>query len=404
MPWVSLAYRPFLLACLLVASSAQPLVSTPLTARPDAEESPRQDEVKVENSATFRLVEERAVPGDLPMPRDVRWGRGDTLLLATGRGLVEIELTKPDASPRTLISKGNGADELPFVSHAAHSEGLVAAAALVQALAWKPMQSESPVRVKAFAAVVDMDLSGDRALLLGGRRGPEGQWCPDGAIAWTAKLDETLEALTPIFYSSVERAGTTMGRCGIFKLGAVRFLAHGGFVVIPGVEGGVHLYDPDGTLSFAWTAEEVGFFSGCPLDEEEQLEYSMDPKARAGWLNQRPVVEEILPIGDTFGVVIRRLIENQVRWELVHLQRGGTMQRYPLPFTTELPFTRLRGDARGGDLLFLLYQALDWMDEEPALARLLLVETPWSRPRARPEAVRDAPKAAEDISIPGSTP
>lgn len=317
-------------------------------------------------------------------------------MLATGRGLVEIDLTKPEPSPRILIPKGNGADELWMVTHAARSEKLVAAAALVHAMAWRPVRPKRPVKVEAFAAVVDMDLSGNRALLLGGRRGPGGQWCPDGAIAWTATLGETLEPLEPVFFSSVERAATTMGRCGIFKLGAVRFLPSGGFVVIPGVEGGVHLYGTDGMLRFVWTAEEVGFHSGCPLDEREQLELGMDPQGRAEWLNQRSVVEEVLPLGDAFGVVIRHPVQQRVHWELIRLEKDGSMDRLQLPFTSEQPFTRLRGDARGEDLVFLLYQPLDWMEEASEPASLLFLEASSPHPtRASDPPTTDAGALSE---------
>lgn len=164
-----------------------------------------------------------------------------------------------------------------------------------------------------------------------------------------------------------------MGRCGILGLGAARFLADGSIVLAPGVEDGVYLYGSRGELVYTWSSEEAGFFTGCRLSEEEVNLLSADERRRFAWLDRRPVLEDILPLGKDPALVIRSVDGETTRWELVVLRRDGTMDRLALPFTSKGPHSHIRGDVREGKMVFVMYGGMDHEDRH-AERKLLIVE------------------------------
>lgn len=313
----------------------------------------------------LRLLRHRPLPKTVTQPRDVRWIEDQRLLVSSHpQGLVEVDLASETPVPAPVIAGKNEAAGIWMAYHVALAGRRVATAGPLFSFAWKERSPDAQLHVHPLATIMDFDLHGNRALLLGGRRGPEGAWCPDSAIAWTMDLDQEARegngTLEPVFFSQAPQAKATMGMCGVLHMGAVRFLEDGTFLVIPGVEDGVRWHRVDGQLLFTWTAEEVGFFSGCPLDALESRRLHKDEEARYRWLDQRPTVEDVIPLGREAGVVIRHHSSSSgTRWELVRLSRDGSMARFRLPFEGSRPYAHVRGDSRGDQLVFLEYGGLD---------------------------------------------
>ncbi len=158
-------------------------------------------------------------------------------------------------------------------------------------------------------------------------------------------------------------------------MGKARFLPGGAFVVAPGAEPGIFVHDVSGKLVKTWQAETVGFDAGCPITEEEMYKYSADPRARFRWLNQRRVLDEILPLPNGIGFVIRTRSNGLTQWQLKVLSPDGKVITYDIPVTSPSEYARLAGDVRGDRIAFLLN--LDTFDTPPLGSHhLILAEVP----------------------------
>jgi len=299
----------------------------------------------------------------------VRWLEADLVLLAVFERGAVLHRLESDGVSRTVIPEQGRRAGLALTYHVAGSDDYVAAAGPLFAVAWKVRSDEGEVTVKPFAQIVDFDVHEDRIALLGGWRDAKGAWSPDGSIAWTAGLDGA--PLRPLF--PVADPKLAMGRCGILGLGAVRFLQDGSLVLVPGVEPGVFLFNPKGQRVFTWDTEPLGFFTGCPLDEPEAQLVHADQTARYEWLDRRVVVDEVLPLDDSPGLVIRTATADRVSWELIRLHRDKDPERIPLPFTSDIPYAHLKGDILAENLVFLVYDPFAFRDPSHARATLHFV-------------------------------
>lgn len=336
-----------------------------------------------------RLLKSLDLPEDLVQARDVRWLSEDSLLLGVfGRGAVRFLLGSP-ARAQTLIAESQQRTGLSLTFHVAASKSYFAAAGPLFVVAWTSRAERNGVFVEPFAQIGDFDVHGQRIALLGGWRGDGGAWSPDGSIAWLADLEardpaggasapaartspDPFGGLQPVYPVADPKIG--IGRCGILGLGAVRFLPNGSLVIVPGVEPGVYLVDPEGRRSFTWDTVPLDFFTGCPLDERETETIHRDQVARYEWLDRRVVLDDIVPLGAgpeaTPGLVIRRVIDDRVTWELIRLHREEDPERFPLPFTSEVRYAHLKADGRDGRLVFLVYDPFAFQD--PARSRATL--------------------------------
>ncbi len=227
----------------------------------------------------------------LGRPHDIRWEDDSHMLVAAGR---------------------DGTFRLPV------------AAAPFRVMSWIPrtVPDPKPVSIQLdFNTLIDLDVAGDRLLLLGLQKLDKGKLAADGAIAWTAKLGAKLTELRPVLFSVSGPGARDTDACGTM-LGKVRFLT-GGFVVVPGGEPGIFVYDSSGKLTRTWQAETVGFDAGCPITEQEMYLYSADVHARYRWLNQRRVVDELLSFAGGIGFVIRSRSQGLTRWEAQSVVGGG---------------------------------------------------------------------------------
>lgn len=223
----------------------------------------------------------------------------------------------------------------------------------------------------------DLDLHGRQFVMLGESGTHETPW-EDGAIAWLGSLDKGPQELQPVLYDTGGAPAWSFQNCAVLDIGAVRFLADGSFLVVAGGDPGVHLYDSQGVLKRSWDSSRLGLDQSCSkMTREEDLALKAQGDRRLAWVNSHRVLDEILPLPQGPGLLIRsRGADGLVRWELEVLtpQRVVT---YALPFTSDQPYDRLRGDVRNGRIV-LLRAAHPWY--LPSLTavpgELILAEVP----------------------------
>jgi hypothetical protein len=226
----------------------------------------------------------------------------------------------------------------------------------------------------------DLDVEGDRMLVLGLRRGDNGKLAPDGGIGWLARLTDRLAGLRTVQVSVSGAGARGLDACAGMGLGRVRFLLDGSFVIVPGAEPGIFLRDRRGRLLKTWPADLVGFDAGCPISESEVLRFSASTAARYSWINQRRVLDEVLPLPQGIGFVVRRRSQGVTRWQLSVLSPEGKVVRYDIPVTSPSEYARLAGDARGGRIALLV--RLDTPGTPPAgSSHILVVRLPAPKPR-----------------------
>jgi len=206
---------------------------------------------------------------------------------------------------------------------------------------------------------MDIDVAGDRLLVLGTRmdyNAPSGhQFAPDGTIAWIGSLDKDLSDLRPVLADARGAGAPDYSACSTFGMGAVRFLGAGSFIVVPGVQPGAYLYDARARLVRTWDTVGLGLDSDCASLTEEQIgTMAVDFTARAAWLNRRRTLEEVLPLPEGPGLVVRRVVEGRVRWRLEVLGNSGVVGSYEIPIVPDSLRTHLRGDVRNGKIAFLV--------------------------------------------------
>lgn len=291
-------------------------------------------------------------------PEDIRWDDDGHVLVAAGRdgtfrlSVVDDNRSVLERAYAPLPDMGT-LDSQAFLG--ASREFLVAAAPF-HLVSWIPrtIPDPKPVSIElSFEAVVDLDVAEDRLVVLGIQK-LNGKLAPDGAIAWTAKLGKKLTQIRPVQFSVSGPGARDTDACTDMHLGKVRFLPGGSFVVVPGAEPGIYMHDTSGKLTKTWQAETVGFDAGCPITEQEMYKYSADPRARFRWLNQRRVLDEVLPLPKGIGFVIRTRANGVTQWQLKTLSPEGIVTAYSIPITSPSEYARLEGDVRGNRIAFLL--------------------------------------------------
>jgi hypothetical protein len=275
------------------------------------------------------------------------------------------------------------------------SPQFLVAAAPAHVLSWirRTAPDPKPISIEMdFDTLTALDVSGDRLLALGLQRLEGGTLAADGAIAWTARLGQKLAQVRPVQFSISGPGAHDMSACVGMRLGKVRFLPKGSFVVVPGAEPGIFLYDASGKLVRTWQAETVGFDAGCPITEEESDRYAINVHARYRWLNQRRVLDEVLPLPGGIGFVIRTRANGLTRWDLKVLSPDGKVTAYGLPITSPSAYARLAGDVRGNRIALLLN--LDTFETPPPGSQHLIVA----------EMPRTSPAQSAGPTVPAPSP
>lgn len=324
----------------------------------------------------LRVIAERPVPAPIVWAFDVRWADDRSVWIAAGRrGLFAVVADgDPEGRPETVVA--SDAPGAPWLAtRLALSDTHLVAGAPVFSYSWS---KRSPLALETvpFDVVVDLDLSGDRLLVLGALRDERQRFAPDGAIGWLGAVGGGRGALRPVLYSRDGAGARSMGECGMLHLGAARFLADGSFVLVPGVEPGVFWYGPSGDLRRAWESGEVGLEDECATVLGRTGDVAADPVLQNRWLAQRTTLDEILALPGGPGLVLRRTEGGINRWTLVRLDSGGGVERIELPFTAPSGWAHLKGDVRGRRVVFLVVEHGSRAEAPEAPPRLIFAELP----------------------------
>jgi hypothetical protein len=89
------------------------------------------------------------------------------------------------------------------------------------------------------------------------------------------------------------------------------------------------------------------------------------------------VVDDILPLPEGPGLLIRSVREGRVGWILKILKPDGSVRELGVPIVAKLPFARLKGDWRAGKLALVLYeQAANGLPDEAPPPQLVVATLP----------------------------
>lgn len=304
---------------------------------------------------------------------DVRWTeRGSLLFTTMASGVVEMEDDRSGAVK--VVFAPPDSRHCHTCSRLGQSANYVVTAFPIGPIGWWNT-STSGYGTARFESVIDLDLHGDRLLILGSRRDDRGRWAPEGAIAWSGSLKKALADLRPVHYSSSKSKAMSVARCGFLENGAVRFFEDGTFVIVPGVEPGVFLYDARGELKHTWDTAPLRLLDRCDITEPQVELFSGDPEARSQWLGKRRTIEDILPLREGPALVVREVRQGSTHWKMVILRRNAPPREMELPFSAPSDVAFLKADLRGDRIAFLIRTFGQWRrGHQETPARLIIVE------------------------------
>ena len=304
---------------------------------------------------TLRILWDRPLPEAAASAHDLRWAGDESVLLALGwDGVVEMSLAPYGERIQQVVAgkKERGGFYVSTLL-GAHSETVLVGAPIA-AVTWQGRASKER-REASFDAIQDLDLHAGRAVVLGDRRDAEGQFAPEGGIVWLGTLAADLDDARPVVFDTRGPGAPNLDACGSFRMGSVRFLPDGSFVVVPGVQAGALHFDPAGKLLRTWDTVALGLTDDCERLTREQAHRIHFPPVRWEWLNARRTLDEIVPMPSGVGLVVRSVEADRPSWELVSLPLdGGATARIPLPVAPINEITHLKADVKGSRLLILV--------------------------------------------------
>lgn len=328
--------------------------------------------VSVAPAAEIRVLSDRPVPAPLVWAFDVRWESDSSVLIAAGKtSVLEVSIDASGQAPRQVTPRHDEPGGFWLSSLLASSPTHLVVGAPVFSYSWTS-RTKLDQRVIDFDASVDIDVFNDRILILGALKDEVGSFSPDGAIAWFGAIEDGRAGLHPILYSIYGPGAKAMGECGIFGLGAARFFPDGSFVLIPGVEPGIFWYTKSGQLQRTWESSALGLEDVCKPFFGLTDQLAIDPHARNRWLNQRKVVDEILPLPNGPGIIIREMKDHEIRWRMAMLTADGKVSWLDLPLVGSSTYSHLKGDVRGHRIVFLV--AEHGKEKPAAVPRIVLAE------------------------------
>lgn len=290
-------------------------------------------------------------------------------ILAHRSGVFRVPLAS--GSEATLVDidvNAGGPGVVP--ERLAVSDRWLVVGARVRAFLWRDSVTKT-TRRQAFGAIKDLDVRGNRIVALGLQLENK-RWAPDGTIAWVGFLAGDRVEFQPVLKTSARQVGYLMN-CFPLDLGAVRFLPDGNFVVAPGVEPVLYLFDHSGQRIRTWKGSEVPF-EGCTVTPQ-QTDALAPQDGRAAWSNQRRLLDDLIALPGGFGVIVRYWKGKEVRWDLLRYRaRGGPVERMPIPVTSDRPYARLRADARANRLALLIVDSGGGRGEPSISKPLVIVE------------------------------
>lgn len=330
--------------------------------------------------AALRILSDTVLGEPLKYAIDVRWASDRSVYLAIRKkGVVEHRLDGKGSPARQLIPGDQEPGGFWLTYHVGVSTRYLAAGAPLFALTWRPLAS-AVRKEAAFEFVSDLDVRENRIVVVGARRDSEGKFSPDGAIAWTGSLDRDLTDLKPLLFDARGPEAPNMASCGIMFLGAARFLADGSLLVVPGVQPGIYRFDSQGKLLQTLDTVALGIDTDCAsVGKELKSTLARDFPRRVAWVNERRVVDDVLPLPAGPGLLIRSIQQGRVRWVLKVLRHDGSVAVYDVPVHAQTSLAHLKGDLRNGRLLLLLWEySPDGKPDGAPLPHLLIASLPGS--------------------------
>lgn len=353
-------------------------------ARPEAKDA------SAAAASALRVVASFEVPAEPSTATDVRWAGDQSVYLARKLdGAAEVRLASGLPRLRQVApSRETLGPKFFLCSRLAASGDYLAWAEFSGVLAWRSLARTVDRNVrfdwKSLAYTEDLDLAGDRLLVLGGQYEDPAEYrnfSPDGAIAFLGSVRETgQQTLRPVLFDPAGPGALHLLHCGGLALGAARFLADGSFFILPGFQPGATLFSPDGRALRTWNTALLGLDadSDCAgMSMDDAMALGQHKELRAAWLNRHRIVDEVLPLPAGPGIVIRTVSAGTVRWELDVLGASG-ISNFDIPVTARSAHVRLRGDYRNGRVVFLETEEGVHPGIEKAPSRLLVMELPKS--------------------------
>ncbi len=343
-----------------------------------AAEAPGKDVTEDSLPSCFGELTEVPLPKSLEWANDVCWmGEQEVAISAYKTGVVRLRLEQPGGSPITEIANGGRRTAAGSPWSLAVSDKYLAVGATMFAVGWKLRGETNLAGEDYFEFIPDIDLQGDHLLVLGLRKTEDGTaYEEDGAFVWLGTLaGSNLKVVRPLAFSPDGASAQAMNNCGGLFVGAVRFLENGSFVVVPIAEPGILLFRPNGRLARTWKSEELGVDGGCNLSKEQARRSGLDLELRMNWIDQRKVVDDILPLGgDRFGLLVRRREAGMTRWRMEIADTSGKLGTCEVPLAATSRWVNLRADRRGGRVVLLQLTRLSQVqDTEPVVPPRLLI-------------------------------
>lgn len=311
---------------------------------------------KAASSSCLTVLSQRDLSGKASWVGDVRWGdQTSAYVTAQFYGALKVSLPPTTADEAEVVwPRGDSRRQIWLPQWIARSGNTLALAAPVFSYGWKQLGGETSEQIHAVDTIGDLDVFEDQVLLFATARDAEGRYAPDGVVARLGPLTAEPEDLTPVFIARSGPGALEIDSCLPMWFASVRFLANGSFIIVPGSEPDVYHYDPQGKLLATWSSEVVGYDSDCKISAEEKSRLAADEPARWVWVNQRRMVDEILPLPDGPGLVVRSVKNGKTSWQLKLLRPGGKVESCEIPIVADSTLAHLRGDVRGDEVLLLL--------------------------------------------------
>lgn len=343
-----------------------------LTSPPPPPSPPSKEEVKV-------VLDQTLAPA-LPRATDVRWATDRSVYLGLAQeGTVEVGLDDlgTGAKIRQIIAASGKPDGFWGSSYLGVSERFLAVGSPVRSVTWLPLPRGAREEVGAGLDMIeDIDIWKNRLLALAARRDDKDRFAPEGAIAWIGSMDRGLKDFRPVLYDSSGPEVARLQACAGFGVGKVRFLPDGSFVIAPGSEPDIHLYNAQGKLTQTWDATRFGLDADCAtITDEETRRMGGSYNARMAWMNRRRILEDVLPLPEGPGLIVRSFSKGRVSWRLHILQKSGGSRIYELPIAARTERDRIRADSRGRKIVVLINAGKDnWISME--IPRVVVLQLP----------------------------